>query len=92
MAFQDLTGCANAELFEQALTNARVDPVLQSDDYWMYVRTLHLRPDPAIFEQAVALCSDGEPLARAVGADVLAQLGAHTGVQEHPFANESAQC
>lgn len=72
MGSQDLTGCASAELFDHALTKARVDPVLQSDDYWMYVRALHLRSDRAVFEQAVSLCSGREPLARAVGADVLA--------------------
>jgi HEAT repeat protein len=90
MASQDLTGCASAELFDQALTNARVDPVLQSDDYWVYVRALHLRSDQAVFEQAVSFCSDTEPLVRAVGADVLAQLGTHEGIEEYPFATESA--
>lgn len=87
MASQDLTGCAIAELFDQALMNARVDPVLQSDDYWLYVRELHLRSDRAIFQQAVSLCSDTDPLGRAVGADVLAQLGTRDG---YPFATESA--
>jgi HEAT repeat protein len=87
MDSKDLTGCASAELFDHALTNARVDPVLQSDDYWMCVRALHLRPDRAIFERAVSLCSDREPVARAVGADVLAQLGTREG---YPFASESA--
>jgi HEAT repeat protein len=90
MTSQDFTGCAIAELFDQALTNARVDPVLQSDDYWMYVRALHLRSDQAGFERAVSLCSDTDPLVRAVGADVLAQLGTHNGIEGYPFADQSA--
>jgi len=89
MAFQDLTGCASAELFDHALTSA-LDPLFKSEDYWMYVRALHFRPDRAVFEQALSLCSDGEPLARALGADVLAQLGIHAGIQEYPFADQSA--
>jgi HEAT repeat protein len=90
MNFQDLTGCTIAELVDHALTYARIDPVLQSDDYWIYVRELHLRSDPAIFERAVSLCSDTAPLVRAVGADVLAQLGTRKGIEEYPFADESA--
>jgi hypothetical protein len=45
MNSKDLTDCATAELLDHALTKARVDPLLQSDDYWMYIRALHLRPD-----------------------------------------------
>jgi HEAT repeat protein len=90
MTSQDLTGHTIAELFDQALTNARVDPVLQSDDYGIYVRALHLRSDPSIFERAVSLCSDTDPLVRAVGADVLAQLGTRKGIEEYPFADQSA--
>ena len=56
----------------------------------MYVRALHSRSDRAVFKQAAALCAGREPLARAVGADVLAQLGTHAGIQEYPFADESA--
>ena len=56
----------------------------------MYVRVLHSRSDRAVFEQAASLCFGREPLARALGADVLAQLGTHAGIQEYPFANESS--
>lgn len=87
MTSQDLTRFTIAELFDQALTHARSDPVLQSDDYWIYVRELHLRSDPAIFERAVSLCFDTDPLVRAVGADILAQLGTREG---YPFTSESA--
>lgn len=38
----------------------------------------------------MSLCSDTDPLVRAVGADVLAQLGTRAGIQEYPFADESA--
>jgi HEAT repeat protein len=86
MTSKDLTACASDELFEQALTNARVDPVVQSDNYWMCIRALHLRSDQAVFERAVLLCSDTDPLIRAVGADVLAQLGTREG---YPFSSES---
>jgi hypothetical protein len=41
MNSKDLTACASRELFDQALTNARVDPVLQSDDYWTYIGALN---------------------------------------------------
>jgi hypothetical protein len=87
MGSKDLTDCASVELFDYALANARVDPVLQSNDYWMYVRALHLRSDQAVFQQAVSLCSDTDPLVRAVGADILAQLGTR---EEYPFSTESA--
>ena len=87
MNSKDLTDCATAELLDHALTKARVDPFLQSDDYWMCIRALHLRPDRAIFDHAVSLCSDTDPLVRAVGADILAQLGTREG---YPFSTESA--
>ena len=87
MGSKDLTDCASVELFDYALANARVDPVLQSNDYWMYVRALHLRSDQAVFQQAVSLCSDTDPLVRAVGADILAQLGTREG---YPFSTESS--
>jgi HEAT repeat protein len=86
MTSKDLTACANGELIDQALTNARVDPGLQSDDYWMCIRALHLRSDQAVFERAVSLCSDTDPLIRAVAADILAQLGIREG---YPFWTES---
>jgi HEAT repeats len=87
MSSKDLTDCANAELVDHALANAQVDPILQCDDYWMYIRALHLRSDRAIFEQAVSLCSDTDPVVRAVGADILAQLGTREG---YPFSTESS--
>jgi len=86
MNAEDLTVCAIDELFSRALTQARVDPVLQSDNYWTYIRALHLRSDRDVFERAVSLCSDTDALVRAVGADTLAQLGTREG---YPFATES---
>jgi len=90
MSSHNLTGHESAELFDKALATATVDPVLQSDDYWMYVRALQSRSDRAVFDQALSLCSGQDPLTRAVGADVLAQLGTHAGIEEYPFADESA--
>jgi HEAT repeat protein len=42
-----------------------------------------------VFEEAVGLCSSPDPIVRAVGADILAQLGVREGVAEYPFADES---
>jgi HEAT repeat protein len=86
MTSKDLMRVANNELIDQVLMNARADPVLQSDDYWMCIRELHLRSDRGVFERALSLCSDADPLVRAVGADILAQLGTRAG---YPFATES---
>jgi HEAT repeat protein len=89
MSSHNLTAHESAELFDKALATATADPILQSEDYWTYVRALHSRSDRSVFE-AVSLCSGQDPLTRAVGADVLAQLGTKAGIEEYPFADESA--
>ncbi|GAA0957203.1 HEAT repeat domain-containing protein [Virgisporangium aurantiacum] len=48
------------------------------DDGWQYVSFLHLRGDRETFDAARALCRSDEPARRALGADILAQLGAVT--------------
>lgn len=42
-----------------------------------------------MFEETVGPCSSPDPILRAIGADILAQLGVREGVAEHPFADES---
>lgn len=48
------------------------------DDGWQYVSFLYLRGDRETFDAARALCRSDEPARRALGADILAQLGALT--------------
>src|SRR5262249_24099850 len=77
-------------LVEQTVTLARNEPVLQSDEYWAHVRVLHFRAGRDVFAEAIGLCSNPEAITRAVGADILAQLGVRDGVALFPFADESA--
>jgi len=72
------------------VTLARREPVLQSHEYWEHVRVLHFRSGRDVFEEAIGLCSNAEAVRRAVGADILAQLGVRDGVAVFPFADESA--
>jgi HEAT repeat protein len=45
-----------------------------------------------VFEEAAGLCANRDPISRAVGADILAQLGVRMGATDadYPFADESA--
>ena len=71
------------------------------DDGWQYISFLHLRGDRETFDAARALCRSDEPNRRALGADILAQLGALTvtsaektasvPVEERPFRAPSAR-
>lgn len=89
MSSQDFKDIPASELLQQALAHARIEPVLESDDYWARVSTLHFRANRDVFEEAVGLCASPDPILRAVGADILAQLGVREGVAEYPFADES---
>ena len=89
MSIQDFDETSTSELLRQALVSARNEPVLESDEYWARITALHFRADRGVFEEAVALCSKPDPVLRAVGADILAQLGVREGVAEYPFADES---
>jgi HEAT repeat protein len=89
MSIQDFNEIPTSELLQQALAYARSEPVLESDDYWVRIRALHFRADRGVFEEAVELCSSPDPILRAVGADILAQLGVREAVAEYPFADES---
>jgi HEAT repeat protein len=88
MDSRDVTGVD--ALFDDVQRAAPVDPVLQSDEYWKCVRAVHARSDATVFRRAVSLCSDSDPVQRAVGADVLAQLGMSPDGGNYPFADESA--
>jgi HEAT repeat protein len=90
MRAQDLNDVPTLALIDHALVAAGETPLLESDDYWAYVRALHFRSGTTVFEKAVALCSSSDPLARSVGADILSQLGTGEGVAEFPFADDSA--
>jgi HEAT repeat protein len=90
MRAQDLKDVPTPALFDRALVAGAVEPVMESEDYWAYIRALHFRPEKMVFEKAVALCSSSDWLSRSIGADILAQLGAGEGVAEYPFADDSA--
>ena len=89
MTSNDLNETPTSELLRQALAYAHNEPVLESDEYWTRISALHFRADRRLFEEAVGLCAKPDPVLRAVGADILAQLGVREGVAEHPFADES---
>jgi hypothetical protein len=86
----DLTNVPTSAVVERTVTLARSEPVLQSDEYWAHVRVLHFRSGRDVFDEAIGLCSNPETILRAVGADILAQLGVRDGVAVFPFADESA--
>jgi len=90
MTAVELTNVPTSVLVEQTVTLARSEPVLQSDEYWAHVRVLHFRAGRDVFDEAIKLCSNPEAIPRAVGADILAQLGVRDGVAVFPFADESA--
>jgi hypothetical protein len=90
MNADELTHVPTSVLVEQTVALARREPVLQSDEYWAHVRVLHFRTERDVFEEAVGLCSSPDVISRAVGADILAQLGVRDGIAVFPFADESA--
>jgi hypothetical protein len=89
MADEDLAELPTSVLVQRTVALARKEPVVQSDEYWAHVRVLHFRSGREVFDASVALSSSQDAIARAVGADVLAQLGVPHGVAEFPFADES---
>ena len=89
MAAEDLTRLPTSVLVQRTLVLAGQEPVLQSDEYWDLVRLLHFRSGRELFDTSVELCSSQDPISRAVGADILAQLGVQAGMAAYPFADES---
>jgi len=70
---------------EALLAAAEAHAEAPDDARWDYVIALHFRPEEAVFRQAKAWCSSNIAALRALGADVLSQLG----VYDRPFANEA---
>jgi HEAT repeats len=91
MSVDDLDRTPTPVLVQQTLALARREPLLQTDEYWAHVRALHFRSGRDIFDEAVRLCANPDPISRSVGADILAQLGVRRGATtaNYPFADES---
>lgn len=68
----------NDELIAAALSE-------ENDDYWDYVMELHKRGTQDVFQAAIELCKSEKSDERALGADILGQLG----YPEKPFTHES---
>ena len=81
-----LDSLSTIELLERTEEIALRDPSGDSEQRWNHVVALHRRTDVAIFERAAAWCGSEQPLLRALGADVLGQLGC---LDSHPFAAAS---
>jgi hypothetical protein len=62
-------------LVQHAVLLAQREPVLESDDYWTPIRAFHRRSGREVFQEAVVLCSSPDTISRAIGADILAQIG-----------------
>jgi hypothetical protein len=90
MTAEDLTQLPTSVLVQRTLALARGEPVLQSEEYWTHVRVLHFRSGRDVLDEGVALCSSSDAISRAVGADILAQLGGRDRVAVFPFADDSA--
>lgn len=71
------------ELFAQTLTGNYDD-----ESPWNAVRKLHNLGSREVFDRATAWCTSDEPLKRARGADILAQLGATTGNARDQYPEE----
>ena len=74
------------ELFESTLEGEYDD-----DRPWAAVRALHKRDTPEVFEVASEFCHSPNPLKRARGLDVLAQLGCCNPSAERPYFDDCVQ-
>jgi HEAT repeat protein len=72
------------ELFAQALSGD-----YEADAPWEAVHALRSIGTREVFERAVDLCKSADPLSRARGADVIAQLGKTVDHQSNSFPEES---
>src|SRR5205807_8023534 len=72
------------DLFTQTLSSDYDD-----DAPWQAVHALRLLGTLEVFERAVELCESDSPLARARGADILAQLGKTASHSTNSFPGES---
>lgn len=81
-----LTTLDTASLLDQALTVARRAPDPDAEDRWALIHELRRRPTAAVFEAASEWCYGAHAADRALGADVLAQLGTPSPEGIRPFA------
>jgi HEAT repeat protein len=79
-----MTPCGIDELFAQALSGD-----YEADAPWEAVHALRSIGTREVFERAVDLCKSADPLSRARGADVIAQLGKTVDHQSNSFPEES---
>jgi HEAT repeat protein len=79
-----MTALGIDELFAQALSGGYED-----DEPWEAVHALRTIGTREIFERAAALCKSTDPLSRARGADVIAQLGKTVNHGSNAFPEES---
>jgi HEAT repeat protein len=71
------------EIFAKTLSS------YDSDDAWEAVRDLQSLACREVFDQASAWCSSPEPIKRARGADILAQIGKTADHPKNSFSDES---
>ena len=84
MDLDDFSSLATRDLLDQAATLTS-EGAADSDERWAAVTALRRRPELSVFERAAEWCASPNAAQRALGADVLAQLGA----PGCPFAAES---
>jgi len=82
-----LEGVSTEQLLQRAASSAQRDSSRDSDERWSFVRELHRRGDPSILDAAMRWCTSADALLRALGADVLGQLGYSA---SYPYADDSA--
>jgi HEAT repeat protein len=84
MDLNDLSSVATADLLDRAAALVSEGDV-DSDERWAAVTALRRRPERPVFDRAAEWCRSTNDAYRALGAHVLAQLGA----PDCPFAAES---
>lgn len=82
----DPNALSTTDLLSRAEQAAMRDDTHDGDERWHYVRELHARAEPAVFDAAEAWCDSLDVRLRCLGADVLGQLGLSG---ERPFASKS---
>ena len=77
------------ELIEQTQVVADGDPSGESGARWELVEALRARDTPRVFEAAANWCTDEQAATRALGADVLGQLGVPDASGRWPFGDRA---
>ena len=85
MDSDDFASLATPDLLIRAAALASEGAGWDSDEYWAVVWALRRRPERPVFDRAAGWCANTNAAYRALGADVLAQLGAPA----FPFAVDS---